>query len=138
MGVVKSRSIWYSLPIAGVSSLDTPARVSGSWRRLETQAACLGGCASRLRSSIPWRCTAPRAQARDTTHGEPLTTFVDQTTEIATTRPEPDTEATAADLASLELEVATDGLDLVAATAPEPTIAAARPAPATPAAAASD
>ena len=69
-----------------------------------------------------------------------MTTFVDQTTEIATPRPELDTEATAADLASLELEVATDGLDLVAATAPEPpaaTIAADRPAPASPATAAS-
>ena len=69
-----------------------------------------------------------------------MTTFVDQTPDIATPRPELETEATAADLASLELEVATDGLDLVAATAPDrpaAVIAADRPAPATPASAAS-
>ena len=36
-------------------------------------------------------------------HGDPLTTFLDQTTDLARPRPELDTEATAADLASLEL-----------------------------------
>jgi len=37
-----------------------------------------------------------------------LTTFLAQTTEPSTTRPDLDTEATAADLVSLELETATD------------------------------
>jgi RNA polymerase primary sigma factor len=54
-----------------------------------------------------------------------LTTIVDQTTDLATLRPELDTEATAADLASLELEVANDGLDLVAAPAARPAVAVA-------------
>jgi RNA polymerase primary sigma factor len=76
-----------------------------------------------------------RGQATD--HGEPLTTFVDQTTDIATLRPELDTEATAADLASLELEVATDGLELAVPAVADglPARPAAATALATPAAA---
>jgi RNA polymerase primary sigma factor len=56
-----------------------------------------------------------------------LTTTLDQTMDIARVRPEPDTDATAADLASLELEVeseATDGLEPVATTADVTTPAA--------------
>jgi RNA polymerase primary sigma factor len=48
-----------------------------------------------------------------------LTTFLDQTTDLARPRPELDTEATAADLASLELETAAEGLELAAATIDE-------------------
>ncbi len=45
-----------------------------------------------------------------------MTTFLDQTTDIVRPRPEPETDATAADLASLELETATEGLDVAVAT----------------------
>jgi RNA polymerase primary sigma factor len=57
-----------------------------------------------------------------------LTTFLDQTTDLARPRPELDTEATAADLASLELETATDGVD-VAVAAVDETLALAGDAP---------
>src|SRR6185436_10568474 len=51
------------------------------------------------------------ARTRVTTdHGVTLTAFLDQTTDIAPTRPDLDPEATAADLASLELETAADDL----------------------------
>ena len=52
------------------------------------------------------------ARTRVTTkdHGVNLTAFLDQTTDIAPTRPDLAPEATAADLASLELETAADDL----------------------------
>jgi RNA polymerase primary sigma factor len=46
-----------------------------------------------------------------------LTTFLDQTTDLAPLRPELDIEAPAADLVSLELETAGDPTDLLSATA---------------------
>jgi RNA polymerase primary sigma factor len=63
------------------------------------------------------------ARTRVTTdHGVTLTAFLDQTTDIAPTRPDLDPEATAADLASLELETAADDLLAEAAAVTPETI----------------
>jgi len=69
-----------------------------------------------------------------------LTTFLDQTTDQNRTRPDLETEATAADLATLELETASEGLDLetIAAADPAPAVAKTPVTPTKPAADADD
>ena len=76
------------------------------------------------------------ARTRVTTdHGVNLTAFLDQTTELAPTRPDLDPEVPAADLASLELETAADDLLAEAAAVapdtaqPKPAAAVVRPVP---------
>src|SRR5262245_36210224 len=104
MGVVKSPSICYSTGIAGVSRLDTPARVSGSWRKSDMPPARLGGCASRSQNQHPGRLEPAARAARPIPHGVTLTTFIDQTPNLTRPRVEPEPDATAADLATLEAE----------------------------------
>jgi RNA polymerase primary sigma factor len=68
---------------------------------------------------------------RDLHHGAILTTFLAQTTDLSPTRLDQEPEATAAELASLELETAADDLstDPASVAAPAPSQPAAQPRP---------
>jgi hypothetical protein len=63
-GVVKSSEIGYSTGIAGVSRLDTPVCVSGSWRKRMHPRLAFGGMREPVAIQHPVESERQRAPAR--------------------------------------------------------------------------